>query len=186
MRTQVGGKYHPSDSSVFRVKRVLTGLGVQVSHPIADELQVVGNERSLAFDPAEQSFLDVETHYYDCIRTCDFHTVCNRFQTDLGYLGGSASLEMAYAMCHRRPILLLHPVLIADSVDNFVRGFLKERLSLVTTHDLLTNDSSMNTAALAALVTGTYDYRVPESEHQRIESHVEELLAGLKAEYVAT
>jgi hypothetical protein len=185
MRTQVGGKYHPADSSVFRVKRELTGLGVHVSHPIADEIRVSSSERSLAFDPTAQSFHDVETHYYDCIRRCDFHTVCNRFQTNLGYLGESASLEMAYAMCHRRPILLLHPAVMTDSVDDFVRQFLLERISLITTHDLLAHDNHVNATTLAALVAETYDYRVRESEYQQIDSRIDELLTGLKAEYVA-
>ncbi len=75
MSTQVGGKYHPDDDTVFQVKRVLSQLGVSVSHPLANEVKASKGNHVFAFDPATQSFDDVERHYYECIRTCDFHAV---------------------------------------------------------------------------------------------------------------
>ena len=89
--TQIGGKYHPDDDSVFRLKRRLTGLGVTVSHPLADSILALGEAHGFAFDPAEYSFADVERNYYESIRRCDVHIVANQFGLDLGYIGGSAS-----------------------------------------------------------------------------------------------
>jgi hypothetical protein len=98
LNIQIGGKYHSEDGSVFELKRVLTQLGMSVSHPLADKIKATSQGAAFAFDPRGQSFRDVELHYYESIRLSDLHTVCNRFKADLGYLGASASLEMAYAM----------------------------------------------------------------------------------------
>jgi hypothetical protein len=47
-RTQVGGKYHPDDDTVFRIKRVLVRLDIAVSHPIADEIKSVAGDHGYA------------------------------------------------------------------------------------------------------------------------------------------
>lgn len=89
LSTQVGGKYHPDDNSVFRVKQALIRLGMSVSHPLADEIKVTNGEHGFAFDPAilVQSFCEVERHYYESIWASDFHTICNQFKRNFGYLG---------------------------------------------------------------------------------------------------
>src|SRR5215475_3532271 len=158
--TQVGGKYHPDDDSVFRLKRRLLGLGVSVAHPIADGVSMFDGSSGFAFDLARQSFHEVEVHYYECIRTCDFHTVCNQFRDNIGYLGGSASLEMAYAMCHRRPIVALHPVTINDTVDERVRAFLTPRLPYVVVHDFLWALAGDSRDLLLRLPRRRIDYNV--------------------------
>lgn len=185
MSTQVGGKYHPDDDTVFQVKRVLSQLGVSVSHPLANEVKASRGNHVFAFDPATQSFDDVERHYYECIRTCDFHTVCNQFKENLGYLGGSASLEMAYAMCHGRTIVVLHPVTINANVDSQVRSFLAARLHHVVIHNFLCSTVEWNQQILFSLVDKCVDYGVTDEERRTIESHVRALFDGLSTEETA-
>lgn len=182
LSTQVGGKYHLEDSSVFRVKRVLTRLGVSVSHPLADEIKATNQGTAFAFDPGKQSFGDVERHYYESIRLSDFHTVCNRFKTNVGYLGASASLEMAYAMCHGRPIVVLHPVTVNANVDSQVGSFLLPRLHHLITHDFLQATAAENRRRLSRLPPELITYGVSEQERYVIESRVEALLDQLMAE----
>lgn len=182
--TQVGGKYHPDDDSVFRVKHVLTRLGVSVSHPLASEIKASNGIHAFAFDPATQSFGDVERHYYECIRTCDFHMVCNQFKDNIGYLGGSTALEMAYAMCHERPIVVLHPVVIAASVESHIRSFLLSRLHHLIMHDCLRATSEQNRLFVAGFQAQHVDYCVAKAEQRTVENQVRALLDGLSEETV--
>lgn len=184
LSTQVGGKYHPDDNSVFRVKQVLLRLGVSVSHPLADEIKAVNGERGFAFDPAMRSFCEVERHYYESIRTSDFHTVCNQFKANLGYLGSSASLEVAYAMCHGRPIVVLHPLTVNSDVDGQVRSFMAGRLQHVITHDFLRATSAHNRRLLSSLHVKQVDYGVSDEDRHLIESRARALFDELSAETV--
>ncbi|MGH3794248.1 MAG: hypothetical protein ACRDSP_05110 [Pseudonocardiaceae bacterium] len=180
----MGGKYHADDNSVFRVKQVLTQLGVSVSHPLAGEIKASNVNHAFAFDPATQSFSDVERHYYECIRMCDFHIVCNQFKENIGYLGDSASLEVAYAMCYGRPIVVLHPVPITATVDSRVRSFLLSRLHHLTTYDCLRATPAQSRRFLTSLQTKCVDYGVTEEEQNAIENQVRTLLDGLSTETV--
>lgn len=182
LSTQVGGKYHLEDNSVFRVKWVLTRLGVSVSHPLADEIRATNQDDAFAFDPRTRSFSDVENHYYESIRLSDFHTVCNQFKGNLGYLGASASLEMAYAMCHGRPIAVLHPVTINANVDSQVSSFLLPRLHHLIMHNFLQATMAENRRRLSSLHPGPINYGVSEQERYVIESRVQALLDQLMAE----
>ncbi len=177
--TQIGGKYHPDDDSVFRLKALLMKLGVSVSHPIADEIRASTADRWFAFDLSQQSFADVERDYYNSIATSDFHTVCNQFGPQLGYTGVSASLEIAFAMCHRIPIVLLHPACITPSVDNEVRSFLLTRLDRVRICNLLSTPDDVIVALLSSFETKVVDYAVSAGERQMIETRVADLLNGL-------
>jgi hypothetical protein len=137
--TQIGGKYHRDDDSIFRLKARLVKLGVSVSHPIADEIKASTDDHGFAFDPNQRSFGDVERDYYNSIAMSDFHTVCNQFGPDLGYTGVSASLEMAFAMCRNVQIVLLHHARMTLGVDDYVRSFLRARLDRVIVCNLLSD-----------------------------------------------
>jgi hypothetical protein len=167
------------DNGVFQVKQVLTRLGVSVSHPIADEIKATSQEGAFAFDPREQSFIDVERHYYESIRLSDFHTVCNQFKANFGYLGASASLEMAYAICHGRPIVVLYPVAINVNVDSHVRSFLVPRLHHLITHNFLQATTAQNQRILSNLHPRGVDYEVSEQERCSIENRAQALLDQL-------
>jgi len=179
MQSQVGGKYHPEDDSVFRVKRVLVEAGVAVSHPLADKIQASDDSHAYAFDPTQHSFGEIEQHYYDCIRTSDFHTVCNQFKDRVGYLGGSASLEVAYAMCHGRPIVALHPAAVNPDVESAVRSFLGGRLHLVVNHDFLQATRADNVRFLSQIEDTRVDYGVGPSERKTIDQLVQTLLTRI-------
>jgi hypothetical protein len=166
------------------VKQALLRLGVSVSHPLADEIKAVNGEHGFAFDPTVRSFCEVERHYYESIRTSDFHAVCNRFKANLGYLGSSASLEVAYVMCHGRPIVVLHPLTVNSTVDDQVRSFIEGRLQRVIAHDFLRATSAHNRRLLSSLHAKRVDYGVSDEDRYLIESRTRALFDGLSAETV--
>lgn len=155
-KTQIGGKYDKSDSSVFELKRTMQESGIEVTHPMSDSIISTVDGRGYTFDPTKITFLDVETDYYDSIANSDFHTVNNRFGENLGYIGGSASLEMAYAMVKRKPILLMHPPTYSTSAEPEVINLLTERQDQLYIHDL----SSMQSEDIQSIVESIKDHEV--------------------------
>lgn len=136
--TQIGGKYDATDSSIFALKHKLQSVGVRVTHPISDRIISTIEGRGYTFDSSQVSFLDVETDYYRSIAASDFHTINNRFHADLGYVGGSTSLEMTYAMLHRKPILLMHHLQFAASADQACVDIITEREQLLHIYNIST------------------------------------------------
>jgi hypothetical protein len=180
--TQIGGKYHRDDDSIFRLKTRLVKLGVSVSHPIADEIKASADDHGFAFDLTQQSFADVERNYYSSIATSDFHTVCNQFGPDFGYTGVSASLEMAFAICRGVQIVLLHPARMTSSVDRYVRSFLLARLDRIVVCDLLSAPDDVIVDLLSSLRAKPMEYTVSMEERRMVETRVMALLNGLQAE----
>jgi hypothetical protein len=180
--TQIGGKYHRDDTSIFRLKARLTALGISVSHPIADEIRATTSEYGLAFDSTRFSFSEVERDYYKSIRTSDFHTVCNQFGDKLGYTGQSASLEIAYAMCHNRPIVMLHRAQFRSTVDDHIRSLVLERLDSLATFDMLSASDQEIIDLLSVLTATTVDYDIYSKERHEVEASVASLLRGLDEE----
>lgn len=61
----------PDDDTIFRLKRLLSRLGVSVSHPIADEIKASAGDQGFAFDPTVMTFSEVERDYYASIKESD-------------------------------------------------------------------------------------------------------------------
>lgn len=179
LRTQIGGKYHAEDDSVFRLKQLVAPLGVSVTHPLGDAIVASSTEHAFAFDPTKTSFSDVERDYYSSIRESPFHLVCNTFKDRTGYLGASASLEVAYAMCHDRPIVLVYPPAITDGVDDFVRDFILDRVSSLTVHDFFSSSDEENAVLIKRVALAPVIYDVSDDERHVINKRVAELLANI-------
>ena len=180
-RTQIGGKYDRSDSSVFDLKRQFAALDVHVSHPMSDEIISTVDGRGFTFDPGKISFLDVETDYYESIRTSSFHTVNNRFGDDLGYVGGSASLEIAYAMVQHKPILLMHPPRYAASANPLCIEILAAREDLLRVHDLsLMDDEEAASVVRAVAEIQSVDYGLSLEARQFVMGQVDALFDQIR------
>lgn len=111
METQLGGKYSKEDQGLFDLKARLMDAGIHVAFPMYDKIVTEQNGIELTFDPSKEgmSFYEAELRYLRAIRNNPVHFIHNKFREDLGYIGESASVEMAYAMVHNRPIVLLYP-----------------------------------------------------------------------------
>jgi hypothetical protein len=180
--TQIGGKYHRDDRSVFVLKRRLQDVSIAVSHPIADEIVALDQDHGYAFDPTIQSFYDVEKDYYHSIATSDFHVVCNRFCSELGYLGDSVALEIAYAMLWQRPIILLYPPRPKPGLDPYILRLLTPRFDLMNELDVLTIETEVTVGLVRQVVGQKVDYDVSPADASGINERVGCLLDCLRDE----
>ena len=137
-RTQIGGKYDQADLSLFALKRTMVDAGIDVACPASEGIVCTIAGRGYTFDPRTVSFYEVETDYYHSIATSDFHTVNDRFLSVAGYIGASAALEMTYAMLHNKPILLMYPPVLAETVDPACADIIQDRIGMLHIHDLTT------------------------------------------------
>lgn len=155
-------------------------IGIRVTHPLSDGIVAELDGNYFAFDPRETRFADVEADYYASIRECTFHTVCNQFLDKPGYLGGSASLEIAYAMCFGKPVMALHTLTPNSSVDPFVADFIASRSDIVWTCDVLgeSDDSLINTVLQLAAVVPV-SYAISEPDRSQIFDRVSGFLGSL-------
>lgn len=72
----------------------------------------------VAYDPrGPLTFFDVELDYYRSIQRCSFHCVANAEIGRIGRIGLSAALEVAYAMAHSRPIVVLHAPFVDPAAE---------------------------------------------------------------------
>lgn len=183
VRTQIGGKYDASDSTLFTLKQRLKNAGVEVTHPLLDQIVTTVEGRGYAFDLTKTSFLEVEIDYYNSIETCDFHIVNNRFHDNLGYLGGSASLEIAYAMLKCKPIVLMHPPHFTKSTLPLAIDLLTKKQHLLYVYDL----SIMNTEAIKRVISflkcQKIDYGLSNAMKDSIIAQVNHLLKEIGKQY---
>jgi hypothetical protein len=110
LRTQIGGKFSKHNLGLFDLKRRLVLAGVEVSYPTGDSIVTTINGVDLSFDPqlSSKSLYEVENEYLRSIRDSSFHTVYDVFQDTGGYVGKSAGMEIAYAMLHHVPVVMLY------------------------------------------------------------------------------
>jgi hypothetical protein len=179
LMTQIGGKYSPIDDSIFKLKRKLTAMQLTVRHPIADSIMSTSDGRALAFDASTVSFLAVERDYYDSISSSSFHVVCNQFMDIKGYIGESALLEIAFAMSHGRPVVLLHPPVWKPGLKVRMRSIVESRLADFRINDLLSLSASDGSSYLESVVVGNIDYELSGSERSYIASEVDALFRSL-------
>lgn len=180
LKTQIGGKYDPSNTTLFDLKKHLQRMGISVTHPLADQMVSSVNGQGYAFDITKVSFYDVEKDYYNSIRTCTFHIVNNQFMENKGYLGQSASLEIAYAIVYERPIILLFPMCFAPSANTFIIGVLKQNKHLFEVNNLLECKLEDNLNFFHNLKNKKIKYCVTEREKKEILRQVEQLFTSLK------
>jgi len=179
LTTQVGGKYDALDDSVFRLKHHLESAGIKVTHPLADRIVAVGEGANFAFDPSQQSFYEVESHYYHSIATSDFHTVCNRFVDTVGYVGESGALEICYAMLLSRPIVLLYPPSLKPSIDSDVKRIVDEQASRLLISNLFEHSGPTLVEFIRGSIPRSVIYRLATRDRLVIQRAVRRLFDSL-------
>ena len=178
LSTQIGGKYTPANTLIFPIKKNLQEAGVHVSHPLEDRFVYADDHVTLAFNPAKRSFADVERDYYNSIAVSDFHTVCNSLNGNLGYVGDSAALEVAYAIRHSRPVIFQYPPEWKIGLNPVLMQILAARRALFHVVDLMTEAESL-LAKLLEVSSSRHSYEMRADETRYIDASVERLLATL-------
>lgn len=124
--TQISGQYSYRNFALFRLKRLLENCGWHVPHPASYRLRLLDG-RHVAFGDSNK-FSDVEIDYYNCIRMSRIHFCANSAVNRPGRLGQSASLELCFAICFKKPVCLTRHVKTIDSPDAVVKRILRRNM----------------------------------------------------------
>lgn len=126
IRSQLSGKLSAEDTGLFALKKKLLEAGIEVQFPFGD--RIIGEYKGIpvTFAPnRKRSFYDVELAFFQAIRNNPVHIVHNRYGRNRGYIGKSASMEIAYAILHHRPIIMLYRPVCSESVQAPVKKLIK-------------------------------------------------------------
>lgn len=108
--TQISGKYSPDNLPLFAFRDALASTGTHVSFPASGRIIAYECEFAITVpEEAKKPFHQTEIALLRDIRKNPVHITYNRYQ-DRSYIGESTGVETAYAMLHRRPIVLMEPV----------------------------------------------------------------------------
>lgn len=146
IETQIGGKYHSDNTLLFDLKRNLVAQGVSVRHPILDKISKQINDTGFAFNLGAdwQSFFEVETDYYNCLRASNLHIISNDFtwMGITGYVGGNASLEFCFCAAMRRPVVFTQTPNFSSGLDIFTKTVCTKniRFANIISSELLSSD----------------------------------------------
>lgn len=180
--TQLGGKYSTEDDGLFKLKKTLQAAGVLVSYPEGESIVVIKNGIPLTFDPykSKLNFYQVEINYLKSIKDTDFHIVYNKFKDHLGYIGESASIEMAYALIFNKPIVLLYLPFFSDKVPNDIKVFLKNNLIQIFIERLDMLDKKSLRKYLKKISRSKIDYNIIVTDQIKILERIKKLLNKYK------
>ena len=145
IQSQLSGKLSVRDTGLFTLKKKLVEAGIEVQFPFGNK--IIGEHKGIpvTFIPSrKRSFYDVELAFFRAIRENPVHIVHNRYGENRGYIGKSASTEVAYAILHHKPIVMLYRPACSDSVPTPInklikvnsRRFIVKKIDLFGTEEL--------------------------------------------------
>ncbi len=117
--TQISGNIRPGNTAVRALKSMLAHVGINVTHPTADE--------SLFYEADMNAALrryDNELAFYHSIAASSFHIIYND-----GKIDEEIGLQITYAMLKHRPIVMTGAPVFASDLSLFVRDTIKKHLS---------------------------------------------------------
>jgi len=160
MRTQLGGKFSRADLGLFDLKKHLVAAGIKVLYPEGDGIIATRNGVDLSFDPesSPKSFYEIELDFFRMLKVNDLHVMHNKFVSDLGYIGNGASIELAYAMCHNKPVILLYKPIMSEKVRPEIRRIVENGLSQLTIQRLDKLDITEVMTVVSSVVQSRPDY----------------------------
>src|ERR1022692_4986846 len=124
--SQLSGKFSKQDNKLFELRRKLIAAGVEVEFPFNDKIISEYKGIPITFIPtADRTFYDIEIAFYQSIRKNPVHIVHNRFGEMEGYIGESVSIEIAYAILHNKPVILLFAPFFTEKVPLAIRALIE-------------------------------------------------------------
>lgn len=141
MKSQLSGKFSKQDNGIFVLREKLIKAGIEIEFPFSDKIIAEYKGVPVTFvSSSERTFYDVEIAFFEAIKRNPIHIVHNKHETDYGYIGESASIEIAYAILQNKPIVLLYnptfsnkvPPAVKKLIEANARNFFVKRLDLLS------------------------------------------------------
>ena len=186
IETQLGGKYSPDNTKLFALKSALQEQGIGVAFPAGDSIIHEGDfaltdeaERDLPWHSTEFSFLRA-------VRDNPVHIIANTAKDNEGYLGGSASAELAYAMLKGKPAILLHRPVISERVPQRLRTVIMQHAGEFDVEDISLLSGEQLKSRIENAASREVDYKLTPDEDRIIREELRELLHSIRDEWKAS
>jgi len=137
VESQISGKYSKEESRLFEFRGLLVQSGVSVLFPAGGAVIEDDQEFAITHESElDQSFHKTELDFLHTVRNSPFHIVYNVFKENEGYVGESASIEIAYALTHNKPIVFVRDPVFAKSVPPEIKDLIFAHIDRVYVQDL--------------------------------------------------
>lgn len=133
LTTQISGMYLSEDSAIFRIKARLQQFGIEVTHPVSDGFIFTQKPATPTVMSAIWTPYEATLDYFQSLPTDDFYVVSN----DDGVVNESMACGILYALLQKKPIVLLHRPVFAETVGIFARELVESKLPLMTVRNIL-------------------------------------------------
>lgn len=186
IETQIGGKYNAENKALFGLKAALEAQGIGVLFPAGSSIIEEGDfaltaeeERNLPWHTTEFSFLRA-------VRDNPVHIIANTDKGNEGYLGGSATAELTYAMLKGKPAILLHQPVVSERVPERLRTVIMQHAGEFEVEDIsLLSGEELKTRVEHA-ATRKVDYKLTPDEDNIIREELRSLLRSIRDEWKAS
>jgi len=135
IETQISGKYSQEESRLFDFKKLMENAKVHVNYPAGEEI-IEGNFAITSENERGQSYDKTELSFLRSVKDTPVHIVYNLFKENEGYIGESASIEVAYALAHNKPLVLLRDPVFAESVPDEIKEIITQKTDKINVANL--------------------------------------------------
>lgn len=158
--TQISGNIRPGNAALHALKDMLTHIGINVTHSIADESLFYKPDKATAWHEYES-----ELAFYESIANSSFHIIYND-----GAIHEKIGSQILYAILKGRPIVMTGAPEFADDLSPYMRNLIVAHLPLFHSINLPELDL-IELSKLLRKLEAT-DYKLSTSEKIMIKMHV--------------
>lgn len=168
----------PDDRRVLRVRDALINGGIEVDQPSLSHYLFEENGVGYTFDPTLTSIGEIERLLFRLIRSNYFHVVVPGYGDNDCYIGKSTIIEFAWAVRHRRPVVVTNKFVLSERLPLVCRDIVELSSESLTYLPLDEVDHGRLADALEA-VSAKQGPKVPTELCSELDSFVGAYLDGL-------
>ncbi len=183
-RTQIGGKFSSEDLRLFNFKQALESAGIHVNYPAGEGI-IDAPEGFALTDETERAvpFHKIELEFLRSIKETPVHIVFNIFKDKVGYIGESASIEIAYALAHNKPLVLLREPDFSATVPDEIREIIEKARDAIHIIDLDNKDPHELTEYINELISNPIDYQLTDEDKKVCMRYIIRLIREKKDDF---
>ncbi|MCC2630689.1 MAG: hypothetical protein K0S38_498 [Candidatus Paceibacter sp.] len=179
LSTQLSSKYSPDNMPLFKFKELLLRAGLTIDFPVGATIIEYKEEFAITVTGEGQTpFQETQQSFFDCVKSNPLHLVYNIYGSIDGYIGESATVETAYALVCKKPVVLIRNMLFGPKAPRSIVEIIEKRRSklYVLPLDALTAPEVLTTLEGVVKSTPKIDYRLTRTERNVIKKEMVILL----------
>jgi len=184
LETQISGKYSKEEPRLFDFKKSMEEANIKVNYPAGDGVIEDKQDFAITHDSElNRPFHETEIDFLKSIKDTPIHVVFNLFKDKEGYIGESASIEIAYALAHNKPMVLLRNPVFAEGVPVDIRDIITEKIDKISILGLDSLSPAEIEKFLQDLTRQSVDYELSSEQKKTCMRYITILLKSKRRDW---